>query len=62
MIRIEKAPKEDAKRLVVIQKDSFDEESRQFNNNEAGGPSGYDSEDWQIDMMKHGQYFKIMLD
>jgi len=62
MIFVEKAIPEDAKYLADIQKASFDDESRRFNNQEAGGPPGYDSEEWQKDIMNHGQYFKIVLD
>ncbi|WP_019636694.1 GNAT family N-acetyltransferase [Paenibacillus fonticola] len=62
MLKIEKAQNTDAQRLTEIQKASFDEEARQFNHNQPGGPPGYDSEDWQIDMMNHGHYFKIVLD
>ncbi|GJM70086.1 hypothetical protein HMSSN036_23020 [Paenibacillus macerans] len=37
MMVIEKALKADAEKLAEIQKASFDEESKQFNNSEIGG-------------------------
>jgi GNAT superfamily N-acetyltransferase len=57
---VERATKDDAQKLVEIQKASFDEESKRFNGNEAGGPPGYDSSSWQIEMMENCDYFKII--
>ncbi|MDQ0195318.1 GNAT superfamily N-acetyltransferase [Paenibacillus wynnii] len=61
MLTLEKALQEDAKYLAEIQKASFDDESQRFDNSEeGGGPPGYDSEEWQKDIMQHGHYFKIL--
>jgi len=60
-ITIEKAIVDDCELLAQIQKDSFDDESRTFNN-EPGGPDGYDSKESQIEFMKHGHYYKILKD
>ncbi|GIP24651.1 GNAT family N-acetyltransferase [Paenibacillus sp. J22TS3] len=62
MLKLERAIKDDAQRLAEIQKASFDEESKHFNNNEIGGPSGYDSSSWQEEMMQNCEYFKVLLD
>ncbi|MEK5164244.1 GNAT family N-acetyltransferase [Paenibacillus sp. FSL R5-0527] len=62
MMIIEKALKADAEKLAEIQKASFDEESKQFNNSEIGGPPGYDSTIWQEDMMVYGDYYKVLKD
>lgn len=62
MIIIEKASKADAMRLAEIQKASFDEESKQFNNSDIGGPPGYDSASWQEEMMGCGDYYKVHKD
>nr|WP_244188482.1 hypothetical protein [Paenibacillus kribbensis] len=43
MQTLEKARKNDAQKLAEIQKASFEDESKHFNNNEAVGPIGYDS-------------------
>lgn len=62
MLIVEKALKTDADTLANIQKASFDDESKQFNNNESGGPPGYDSIKWQEEMMNYGDYYKVLLD
>ena len=61
-IFVEKANINDAEILANIQRDSFDNESRTFNNNEQGGPDGYDSIDSQINFMKQAHYYKILKD
>ncbi|MGM1049202.1 MAG: GNAT family N-acetyltransferase [Bacillota bacterium] len=60
MLKLERAIKNDAQKLAEIQKASFDEESKHFNNNEIGGPIGYDSVNWQEEMMQNCEYFKIL--
>ena len=60
MLILEKAIKNDAKKLAEIQKTSFDQESKLLNNNEIGGPPGYDSPSWQEDMMQYCEYFKVL--
>ncbi|NOU78023.1 GNAT family N-acetyltransferase [Paenibacillus sp. LMG 31459] len=57
---VEKANIDDAELLAEIQRDSFDDESRTYNNNEPGGPEGYDSIDSQIEFMKQAHYYKIL--
>lgn len=58
---LERAIKYDANKLAEIQKASFDDESRRFNNSEFGGPVGYDSARWQEEMIEQCEYFKILL-
>ncbi|WP_152391846.1 GNAT family N-acetyltransferase [Paenibacillus guangzhouensis] len=60
MLTLERAIANDAHKLTEIQKASFDEESKQFNNSEAGGPSGYDSISFQAEMMQICEYFKVL--
>lgn len=60
MLKLERATKRDAQILAKIQKTSFDDESKQFNGNEVGGPVGYDSISWQEKMMQSCDYFKIL--
>jgi len=62
MLLLEKALKQDSQKLAEIQKASFDEESKEFNNNEIGGPQGYDSINWQEDMMKLCEYYKVLFE
>ncbi|MGG6479077.1 hypothetical protein ABHN03_17890 [Paenibacillus sp. NRS-1775] len=60
MLKLERAIKNDAQKLAEIQKASFDEESKHFNNNEIGGPLGYDFISWQEEMMQNCEYFKVL--
>ncbi|MFD3274448.1 GNAT family N-acetyltransferase [Paenibacillus dendritiformis] len=60
MVILERAIKNDAPKLAELQKASFDEESKHFNNNEIGGPPGYDSISWQEEMMQICEYFKVL--
>ncbi|WP_314589279.1 GNAT family N-acetyltransferase [Paenibacillus terrigena] len=62
MLKLEPAITKDAQKLAEIQKVSFDEESKHFNNNEIGGPFGYDSISWQVEMMQNCEYFKVLFD
>jgi GNAT superfamily N-acetyltransferase len=60
MLTIDKAEPQDAANLAAVQKRSFDEDIRQFQQKAgAGGPPGYDSSVWQTDMMKAGLYYKL---
>lgn len=43
MITIQLAEPQDAKTLAEIQKKTFNEDARQFQNKEEDGPPGYDS-------------------
>ncbi|MGG3506431.1 GNAT family N-acetyltransferase [Paenibacillus lautus] len=60
MLILERAIKSDAPKLAEIQKASFDDESKHFNNNELCGPLGYDSVSWQEEMMHSCEYFKVL--
>lgn len=60
MLILKRAIKNDAQKLAEIQKASFDDESKHFNNNKLGGPSGYDSISWQEEMMEKCEYFKVL--
>lgn len=60
MLILERAIKSDAPKLAEIQKASFDDESKHFNNNEICGPLGYDSVSWQEEMMHSCEYFKVL--
>lgn len=63
MLIIDKAEPHDAPNLAEVQKRSFDEDIRQFQQEAAaGGPPGYDSSVWQFDMMKAGLYYKLTED
>ncbi|MFF2912424.1 GNAT family N-acetyltransferase [Paenibacillus sp. NPDC057934] len=61
MLALERAIKNDAQELTEIQKASFNEELKQFNNNEISGPIGYDSISWQEEMIQNSEYFKVLL-
>ena len=60
MLSFEKARPEDAKALVLISWRAFDNDIN-FGAPGKGGPSGYNSEMWQIRMMTRGHYYKIVL-
>lgn len=60
MITLERATSADAAQLTEVQTRTFDADSRGHGQGERGGPPGYDSVAWQIDMMQRGQYFKII--
>ena len=60
MIELKPASPVDAVELTDVQMRSFDTDSRAHGLGERGGPPGYDSVAWQIDMMQRGQYFKLV--
>lgn len=60
MLILERANKNDAPKLAEIQKASFDDESKHYNNNEICGPLGYDSVSWQEEMMQNCEYYKVL--
>jgi GNAT superfamily N-acetyltransferase len=62
MIRFEKATALDAKALTEVQARCFDDDSRRFAGLPSGGPPGYDSVGWQVQMMQRGMYYKILDD
>jgi len=62
MVRFQKARPEDAEILTEVQVRTFDNDARRFAVPSAvrGGPPGYDSVAWQLQMMKEGIYYKIL--
>lgn len=63
MIRFEKATPADAPALTAVQARTFDDDSRRFGGQPRGGPPGYDSTAWQIDIMRKATaYYKILSD
>lgn len=60
MIRFEKAAKADALELKDIQVRAFDENARQFPSRERDRPPGYDSVQWQTEMMDNHVYYKMV--
>ena len=61
MIRFQKARPEDAEALTQVQVRTFDDDARRFTG-EPGGPPGYDSVAWQLQVMRRGLYYKILTD
>ena len=51
MITFEKAILIDAEKLTEVQTRCFDDDSQRFLGTERGGPTGYDSVDWQRQMI-----------
>ena len=63
MIRFEEATPADAPALTAVQKRTFDDDSRRFAGQPSGGPPGYDSVRWQIEIMrKAAAYYKMLAD
>jgi len=60
LIRFQRARIEDAEALTEVQRRTFDDDSRRFAGQSAGGPPGYDSVDWTLWAMKAGIYYKIL--
>jgi len=60
IIALKKAVARDAATLAEISKRAFDSDVACGAVN-PGGPPGYDSAEWQCEMMKHGDYHKIIL-
>ena len=61
MLRFEIASPEDAERLMLVQKLAFDSQVPD-DMPDLGGPRGYDSVDWQLEMMTQFPYIKILED
>jgi GNAT superfamily N-acetyltransferase len=59
MLTITKAEIQDAPALTEIQKRAFDQDASLYLGLEVGGPPGYDSNEWQLEMMKCAEYYKI---
>ena len=63
MIRFEQATPADAPALAEVQTRTFDDDSRRFAGQPCGGPPGYNSAAWQIDMLRRATaYYKILSD
>lgn len=63
MIKIELAAPEDAKQLIETCIRAFHADVEYFPpGTQPGGPPGYDSEEWNIEMMEEGVYYKICVD
>jgi len=61
MIQILKARRGDAKALVLASREAFHHDIHYGAPGPGpGGPPGYDSEQWQVRMMRVGDYFKIV--
>ncbi|MNI47643.1 hypothetical protein D3C73_1021740 [compost metagenome] len=60
MLSIVLAEPQDAAQLAEVQKRTFDEDARRFQNKAEDGPPGYDSSSWQREMMKKGLYYKLI--
>jgi len=60
MIKFAKATCADAQQLTEVQIKTFDDDSRRFFGKPNGGPPGYDSVKFQLDMMEQGIYYKIL--
>lgn len=61
-VTFENASPADAAALTEISRRTFDDDSRRFLGRATGGPPGYDSAPWQAQMMRRGQYVKILAD
>lgn len=62
-ITFERATLNDVPALVEVQTRCFDDDSRRFAGQEGGGPPGYDSAQWQIQMFRQASaYLKIVED
>ncbi|AIQ45491.1 hypothetical protein R70723_05965 [Paenibacillus sp. FSL R7-0273] len=59
MLTISFANPQDAARLADVQKRTFDDDARLYQNKEEDGPPGYDSADWQTEQMNNAHYYKL---
>ena len=63
MIQFEQATPADAPALTAVQKRTFDDDAQRFAGQPSGGPPGYDSVRWQIEIMgKAAAYYKVLAD
>jgi GNAT superfamily N-acetyltransferase len=62
MLSIKLAEPQDASVLAEVQKKTFDEDARRYQNKEEDGPPGYDSAVWQAEQMNKGHYYKLLKD
>ena len=61
LVIIKKAKIEDAKILTEIQEMTFNDDTQKHLKIKKGGPCGYNSEDYQINMIKEYAYYKIII-
>ncbi|MEK4044605.1 GNAT family N-acetyltransferase [Paenibacillus sp. FSL H8-0048] len=62
MLTFELARPEDAAMLADVQKRTFDDDARCYQDKEEDGPPGYDSVSWQIRQMQQSHYYKLLKD
>ncbi|KWX82360.1 hypothetical protein AMQ83_32740 [Paenibacillus riograndensis] len=62
MLSILIAEPKDAELLAEVQKRTFDEDARRFQNKAEDGPPGYIASSWQSEMMEKGLYYKLIAD
>lgn len=62
MIHFQKTTIRDVRALTKVQIKTFDHDSKKFLGIDTGGPPGYDSEEWQIQIMQKADYYKIVKD
>ncbi|AIQ39715.1 GNAT family N-acetyltransferase [Paenibacillus sp. FSL R5-0912] len=60
MLSIELAQPQDSSALADVQKRTFDEDARRYQNKEEDGPPGYDSVTWQAEQMNKSHYYKFL--
>lgn len=61
-VTFERATVADVAVLTAIEKRTFDDDSQKFLGKETGGPPGYDSEEWNRNMLRRAHYLKILAD
>ncbi|MEK4008893.1 GNAT family N-acetyltransferase [Paenibacillus sp. FSL H3-0333] len=62
MLTFELARPQDAAMLANVQKRTFDDDARRYQDKEEDGPPGYDSVPWQAEQMQQGHYYKLLKD
>lgn len=62
MLSFEIARLQDADVLADVQKSTFDDDARRYQDKEEDGPPGYDSLSWQTEQMEQGHYYKLLDD
>jgi GNAT superfamily N-acetyltransferase len=60
MLSIKLAEPQDASALADVQKRTFDEDARRYQNKDEDGPPGYDSVAWQAEHMTKSHYYKLL--
>lgn len=60
MLTFEFAEPQDAAVLADVQKRTFNDDARRYQNKDEDGPPGYDSVSWQAEQMQQGHYYKLL--